>query len=152
MAMTELPPKETIRNYEAVVILHPDLTEDDQKKVFFKNKEIISQFAGEFHSLETWGKRKLANPIKKFSRGTFFHATFRSSGSAIAEMERVMRIDERVLRFSHTRLDDETSLQKHMENFHQALADTQAREKEREAKFQAKKAAAAANKRPPRPE
>ena len=152
MQASELPPKETIRNYEAVVILHPDLTEEDQKKVFQKNRDIIQQFKGELHSLETWGKRKLANPIKKMSRGTFFHATFKSDGSAIAEMERVMRIDDRVLRFSHTRLDDDITLQKHLENFHQSLADTLAREKEREAKFQAKKAAAAANKRPPRAE
>src|SRR3984957_18224176 len=132
------------RKYEAVIILHPDISEDDQKAVLKKNREIIRSFDGEMHHLDTWGRRKLANPIDKFTRGTYFHMTFESKGDAIAELERTMRINDNVLRFQHTRLDDRVSLSKFVERFKDNLMETAQREREREAKNQMRRAAAQA--------
>lgn len=129
------------RKYEVVVIMHPDATEEEQKTLFRKNRDIIQSFKGEVHHLDTWGKRRLANPIGKFNRGVYFHSTFESDGQAIHELERTMRINERVLRFTHTRLDDRISLPKYVEQFKTALADAIAREKERESKILARKQA-----------
>lgn len=138
--------EQTIRKYEAVVIMHPDASEEEQKQLFRKNAEIIKGFAGSVNHLDTWGKRKLANPIQKITRGTYFHMTFEAQGLAIAELERTMRINDRVLRFQHTRLDDRASLSKYMENFKDALAEAAQREREREIKNQQRKAAFAARK------
>jgi small subunit ribosomal protein S6 len=52
-----------------------------------------------------------------------------------------MRINDKVLRFAHTRLDNRVSLAKHMESFKRGLQETANREKEREAKAQARRAA-----------
>lgn len=142
--MLEVKKTELVRKYEGVVILHPDTTEEDQKAFFQKNKGIIGDFSGTIHNLDTWGKRKLANPIGKLSRGVFFHILFDSHGGAIKELERTMKINDKVLRFSHSRLDDRTSIPKYLENFKSALEETLKREKEREEKFKARKAAAAA--------
>ncbi|NQY99126.1 MAG: 30S ribosomal protein S6 [Bdellovibrionales bacterium] len=131
------------RNYETIVILNPDLAEDSQKALFQKNKSILKDFGGEFFSLDSWGKRKLANPIGKFTRGVYFHGTFEAEPDAIKELERTMRISDDVLRFSHTRLDERTTLSKYMETFKSALEETNKREKEREEKFKARKAAMA---------
>lgn len=141
--MPELANQPT-RKYEAVIIMHPDSSEAEQKSLFQKNKEIIKSFDGEVNHLDTWGRRKLANPIDKLTRGVYFHATFEAKGGAIAELERTMRINDRVLRFQHTRLDDRISLAKYLEGFKDALAETSRREKEREAKAQQRKAAASA--------
>lgn len=138
--------EQTIRKYEAVVIMHPDASEEEQKQLFRKNTEIIKGFAGAVNHLDTWGKRKLANPIQKVTRGAYFHMTFEAQGLAIAELERTMRINDRVLRFQHTRLDDRASLTKYMENFKDALAEGAQREREREIKNQQRKAAFAARK------
>src|SRR5262252_4166019 len=100
------------RKYEAVIIMHPDASEEEQKTILRKNRDIIQQFKGEMHHLDTWGKRRLANPVNKFTRGTYFHMTFEAQGDAISELERTMRINERILRFQHTRLDDRVSLAK----------------------------------------
>lgn len=135
-----------VRKYEAVIIMHPDSTEADQKGLFQKNKEIMKSFSGEVNHLDTWGRRKLANPINKLTRGVYFHTTFEAKGGVIAELERTMRINDKVLRFQHTRLDDRQSLAKYLEGFKDALAETSRREKEREAKAQARKAAAQAKK------
>lgn len=130
--------------YEVVVIMHPDATLDEQKELFRKNKGIIENFKGKLNSLDTWGKRNLANHIGKNRKGIYFHATFETRPAAIAEIERTMRINDRVLRFTHTKLDPRVPLSKYVENFKRALAETAQREKEREAKIQAKRAAMAA--------
>lgn len=131
-----------LRPYEAVILVHPDASEDDQKNLFRRNKSIIEeQFGGNIKNLDTWGKRTLANPIEKIKKAVYFHTTFEANPQAIMELERTMRINDNVLRFVHTRLDERVDLNTHLENFKKALADSAAREREREAKFQARKAA-----------
>ena len=134
----------TLRKYEAVVILHPDATEADQKAIMKKNSETIKNFGGSINHLDTWGKRRLANPINKTTLGIYFHSTFEAKGDVVSELERTMRINDKVLRFMHTRLDDRESLTKYLERYRAALQETTKREKEREAKIQARKAASAA--------
>ena len=130
------------RPYEGVILVHPDASEDDQKNLFKKNKAIIEeQFGGSVKHLDTWGKRTLSNPIEKNRKAVYFHTTFEANPQAIAELERTMRINDKVLRFMHTRLEDGTDLATHLEGFRTTLAESAAREREREAKFQARKAA-----------
>ncbi len=132
------------RPYEVVVLMHPDATLQDQKDLFTKNKSIIQGFNGSIHSLETWGKRTLANPIGKSKKAIYFHSTFEAAPAAVAELERTMRINDKVLRFMHTKLDSRVSLTKFMENFKKGLQESAQREREKEAKIQARRAAAAA--------
>src|SRR5258708_3555035 len=119
------------RKYELVVIMHPDSSEDEQKVLFRKNGEILKGFEGTINHLDTWGKGKLGNPIHRITRGNYFHMTFEATGGAVAELERTMRINDRVLRFQHTRLDDRVSLAKVVEKFKEALVETANRERER---------------------
>jgi small subunit ribosomal protein S6 len=138
----ELEVRPHLRPYEGVILVNPDAPEDDQKSLFKRNKSIIEeQFGGSLKQLDTWGKRTLSNPIEKFKKAIYFHATFEANPQAIAELERTMRINDNVIRFMHMRLDDDTDLNVYIENFKKALADSAAREREREAKFQARKAA-----------
>jgi small subunit ribosomal protein S6 len=134
-----------IHFYEGVLMLHVDTTAEEQKEFFKRNKEILKSFTGEYHSVETWGKRTLAYPIAKMKKALYFHALFKSEPNAIAELERTMRINERVIRFMHTRLDDRKPLAKHSEDFKNQLKVSAEREREREAKIQARKAARAAS-------
>ncbi|WP_374031644.1 30S ribosomal protein S6 [Bdellovibrio bacteriovorus] len=136
----------TKKPYEVVVLMHPDASLEDQKDLFKKNKATIESYKGSINSLETWGKRTLATPIGKLKKAIYFHSTFEADTQAIAELERTMRINDKVLRFMHTRLDERTSLVKFMEGFKKGLAESAAREKEREAKAAARKAAFAAAK------
>lgn len=132
--------------------MHPDATEEEQKTLFKKNRDILATFNGTVHHLDTWGKRKLGNPIDRLTRGNYFHMTFEATGNAIAELERTMRINDRVLRFQHTRLDDRESLTKFVEKFKEALVETANREREREIKNQQRKAARAEGMRRDRPD
>ena len=131
-----------LRPYEAVILVHPDASEEEQKTLFRKNKAIIEeQYKGSVKHLDTWGKRNLGNAIDKMKKAVYFHTTFEANPQAIAELERTMRINDLVVRFMHTRLDDETNLDTHLEDYRKTLAESANREREREAKFQARKAA-----------
>ncbi|MFZ4403721.1 MAG: 30S ribosomal protein S6 [Pseudobdellovibrionaceae bacterium] len=132
------------RPYEVVVLVHPDASLEEQKELFRKNKATIEAYNGKVHSLETWGKRNLGNHIGKLKKAIYFHSTFEANPQAVTEIERTMRINEKVLRFMHTRIDERVSLPKFLENFKKGLSESIAREKEREAKAQARKLANAA--------
>ncbi|OFZ13796.1 MAG: 30S ribosomal protein S6 [Bdellovibrionales bacterium RBG_16_40_8] len=130
-----------LRQYEAVIILNPDVTEAEQKEFFKRNQETIKKYSGQVNHIDTWGKRRMANPINKLKIGTYFHTMFEAKGGCVAELERLMRIDERVLRYLHIKLDDRKSLAQHTEEYHTMLADSLKREQEKEARNQARKAA-----------
>lgn len=135
--------EKALRPYEVVVIMHPDATPDDQKELFRKNTDIIKGLKGKVVSLDTWGKRNLANIIGKHKKGVYFHSTFEADPATIMELERTMRINDKVLRFMHTKLDERTPLVKYLENFKKAIKESADREKERELKAQLRRSAAA---------
>ncbi len=130
------------RPYEVVILMHPDANLEEQKALFTKNKATIASFKGSVHSVETWGKRNLATAIGKIRKAVFFHSTFEANPQAVMELESTMRINDKVLRFMHTRLDERTTPAKHLEAFKKGLAESAAKEKEREAKAQLRRQAA----------
>ena len=132
----ELNVEKPLRKYEAIIIMHPDATEEEQKALFQKNAEIIKNFKGEVVQVNTWGKRKLANAIGKLRMGTYFHSYFEAKAESIKELERTMKINDRVLRYMHTVLDPRESITKHIESYNEVLAGSIARDQEREAKAQ----------------
>lgn len=137
--MFELSKQTVTRPYEAVIMMDPNCTEEDQKELFKKNKGIIESFAGEVNHVDTWGKRRLANPIENKTRAYYFHTTFTASPDAIRELERTMLINDKVLRAVHSRLSEKLPLQKQLERFKEQLVETVQKEKEKEAKFKARK-------------
>ncbi len=126
----------TIRPYESIVIMKADTPEEKQKTLFKRNKQIIESHNGEFSHIDTWGKRRLGNPIKKEKTGIYFHSTFTANTQTVAELERTMKINDDVLRYVHIKLDEGTDLTKHVQEFKDSLSAAQAREKEREKNFE----------------
>lgn len=137
----ELQKSKISRKYEAVIILDPEATEQEYKELFKKNKEIIESYQGTVQHVETWGKRSLANPIGKKHLGAYFYTTFQAEPEVILELERTMRINDKVLRFLNVKLEDEVELTKHLEEFHETLAASERRRKELEEKASKKRAA-----------
>lgn len=140
--MFEITKETVVRPYEAIILMDSNASEDEQKALFQKNKGIVEGFSGQIAHVDTWGSRKLGNPINKASRGIYFHCTFTASPDAVTELERTMRNNEKVLRFMHTRLPDGVSLTEYVEKFKEGLIER--REKE------AKKAALKKAQRPGR--
>jgi small subunit ribosomal protein S6 len=97
------------RMYETIYIVKPDLSEEENKALTTRVTEVVAKMNGEVRKLEDWGVRKLAYPIDKIARGRYMY--LRSDGDAklIAELERRLRLDDRVIRYQTVKLDKETA-------------------------------------------
>lgn len=135
----EYKKSEDIRPYESIIVVHPAASEESKKKIFQKNKSVVESFEGSIHTVETWGKRKLANPIKKLQTAEYFHSYFMASPEAIVEIERNLGINDEVLRVMHSKLDSKLSIEKHVEAYKQTLKESQERINEVEARKQKKR-------------
>lgn len=96
-----------MRKYETIFILQPDLADDDAKTITGKAQDVIAAYKGELHRLDDWGARKLAYPIRKFPRGRYFYLRFDGGAELVAELERRLRLDEKVLRYLSVNITDE---------------------------------------------
>lgn len=135
----EYKKSEDIRPYESIIVVHPAASDENKKKIFQKNKSVIEGFKGSVHSVETWGKRKLANSIKKLQTAEYFHSYFMASPEAILEIERTLGINDDVLRVMHSKLDSKMPIEKHVEAFKGTLKESQERINEVEARKQKKR-------------
>jgi small subunit ribosomal protein S6 len=95
-----------MRKYETIFILHPELSEDDIKTVTTKAQDVISSYKGECFRMDDWGIRKLAYPIKKSARGRYYYLRFDGDSALIAELERRLRLDDKVLRYQSINITD----------------------------------------------
>jgi len=55
-----------MRMYETIIIVQPDLGDEETKALTTKVQEVISSMKGDFKRLEDWGARKLAYPTTSF--------------------------------------------------------------------------------------
>lgn len=95
------------RMYETIFIVQPDLADDDLKAISAKVQEIIASMKGDLKKLEDWGMRKLAYPINKFSRGRYYYLRFDGDAALIAELERRLRLNDKVIRYQSVKLESE---------------------------------------------
>lgn len=84
-------------NYETIVIINPTIDEATTKAVVEKFRELINA-NGKVESVEEWGNKKLAYPVKKFSEGYYVLVNFSSNPEFIDELERVYNITDEVLK------------------------------------------------------
>ena len=96
-----------MRMYETIYIVKPDLADEESKALNARVQEIIGSFTGDIKKLEDWGLRKLAYPINKISRGRYMYLRFDGTPELIAELERRLRLDDRVLRYQSVKLEKE---------------------------------------------
>jgi small subunit ribosomal protein S6 len=95
------------RMYETIYIVRPDLGDEELKGLSAKVEEIIASMKGDFRRLEDWGIRKLAYPINKATRGRYYYLRFDGDAPLIAELERRLRLDDKVIRYQSVKLDKE---------------------------------------------
>ena len=130
--MFEIKKEVVARPYEAVILMDASVSEEEQKNLFQKNKKVIEDFKGQVNHVDTWGVRKLGNLIGKSTRAMYFHSTFTANPDAIMELERTMRINDKVLRFMHTRLPDTVALPTYVEKFKEALIERKEKDLKRQ--------------------
>ena len=101
-----------MRRYETIVIIDPDLSEDDRIALIERVKEIIPHQEGVFLQEDLWGVKKLAYDIKKKPRGYYARFDYCGFGPVVDELERFFKIDDRVMKYLTVQLDAEADVEK----------------------------------------
>ena len=101
-----------MRRYETIIIIDPDLSEEDRTSFLNRVKEIIPQQGGVLIQEDLWGVKKLAYEIKKKPRGYYVRMDYCGLGKAVDEIERFFRIDDRAMKFLTVQLSAEADVEK----------------------------------------
>ena len=95
------------RQYEILFIAEQNLGEPEVDTLTATVKGFIEKENGTVEKVEKWGKKRLAYSIGKNREGSYVLMLANIAGSAIAEVERRMRVTEGILRFLAVRIDAE---------------------------------------------
>ena len=112
-----------MRRYETITILDPDLSEDQRTAVFSRLQELIPQQGGLLAFVDEWGSRQLGYEIKKRERGYYVRFDYCGTGAVVDEIERLFRIDDRVLKYMTVLTDDDPNLDSIKEEIARAEAE-----------------------------
>ena len=94
--------------YEQVCIARPELSSAQVDGLKEKFSTILAENGGKVVGTEYWGSRRLSYRIKKNRKGHYLFLRIDSPPSAVQELERLLRIDEDVIRFLTIRVDELT--------------------------------------------
>jgi small subunit ribosomal protein S6 len=98
---------ETQRQYEVVFIVDPSAEDDEVTRLTDSLKQIATDQGGNVTKAESMGKRQLAYEILHKTEGSFVLLEIEGSGREIAELERRMRVNDRILRYLTVRVDED---------------------------------------------
>ena len=100
-----------MRRYETVIIVPADLPDDEIISLADRYQAIITNHKGLVMKIEKWGKRKLTYEIRKHNRGFYLLIDFAGQGAVVAELERNLKIDDKILKFMTVKKDDHVLLE-----------------------------------------
>lgn len=88
-----------MRLYEVVYIIDAVLDEAGINEKLERYHELVTGKEGEVTAVDHWGTRQLAYPIDKKKTGYYVVAQFNGDPEALPEFERVLKLDEDILRY-----------------------------------------------------
>ena len=92
--------------YETVIIIRQETSTQQVEALADTIEDIVKQSGGSVKKRENWGLRSLAYKIKKNKKGHYILLNIEAPPTAIHEMERVMRLNEDILRYLTLRIDE----------------------------------------------
>ena len=95
-----------MRRYETISIISPNVGEDEIKAINQRTAGIIEGDGGTILTVDNWGLKKLAYPIKKQQQGYYIYTEFAAIPAAVSEMERIFKIDDNVLKYMTVKLQE----------------------------------------------
>ena len=135
MSLTSIRSPGALPGYETTVITRAELSDEGLKTLMDRLNGVVGQFGGTVVLTEDWGKRKLAYPIQKETRGQYTYLVYTGKGEIVHEMERNLRLHDHVLRFLSVNLESEFDA----EGFRKQRSDLQAAAKKREEEREARR-------------
>lgn len=92
--------------YELVFVARPNLGEEGVTALTDRVNQVVAGQSGAVQAVEMWGKRTLAYPIKKYFEGIYVLNRIAMPPQGTAELDRLLRFNEDVLRYLIVRTDE----------------------------------------------
>jgi small subunit ribosomal protein S6 len=98
-----------MRDYEVVLLVHPDLDQTSLNDVTEKVKGWITESGGSITKVDVWGKRRMAYAIRKQREGQYVLFEIKIDPTFTRELERNLRFVEPVMRFLITSVEEQNA-------------------------------------------
>ena len=92
-----------MRDYELVMVLNPEATEEELSATVERVDGLIANGGGSVGEHETWGLRRLAFQVMRQREGNYVLTRFTSEPGAVGELNRSLKASEDVIRFLVTK-------------------------------------------------
>ena len=93
--------------YEVMYIIDSGVDEETVDQLVERFRNLVAQTGGQVIGVDKWGKRRFAYEIKGRTEGYYVVMTFKASAESVAELSRVLRITDNVVRHLVVRLREE---------------------------------------------
>ena len=95
-----------MKAYELLFFVDPTITDEARAGVMKRIEVALTENGGQVDNVDNWGKRKLAYEIDKLTEGDYTLVKFHADPTQIAELDRVLRINDAVKRHMIVRRPD----------------------------------------------
>jgi len=87
-----------LNEYEIMLLLDPDLAEERANEIIQRIRDAVDGANGTWDGHEPWGRRRLAYEIDHKGEAVYHLLLFTASAETLAEITRVLKITDGVLR------------------------------------------------------
>ncbi len=95
-----------MRKYEVMIIVDPDVDDRQVSPLIEKHAAVITKEGGTVDNTDVWGRRRFAYEINKKTEGSYVVLTLTAEPASVKEMDRLMSIDEQIMRTKVQRIED----------------------------------------------
>ena len=95
-----------MKAYELLFFVAPTISDEDRVAVMKRIETTIAEGAGKVDNVVEWGKRKLAYEINGLTDGDYTLVNFHADPQNVAELDRVLRINDAVVRHMIVKRED----------------------------------------------
>ena len=97
------------RDYELGFILNPEVSEEEVRSSLDRIEQIVANYGGQIFKVNHWGRRRLAYPIERHRDGYYIFIDMNVTPETVTEIERTLRVSEKVFRHMMKRRDPKTA-------------------------------------------
>lgn len=108
-----------MREYETMCILKPTTPDSVIQELQARLTKLVQENKGSILALRSLGKKPFAYPMAKEAEGIYLQWNYGGGGSLVTEVEKILRYDERVLRFLTLGLQKNVDVAKRTEELKQ---------------------------------
>ena len=95
-----------MKAYELLFFVAPTISDEERVAVMKRIETTIAEGEGKVDNVDEWGKRKLAYEINGLTDGDYTLVNFHADPQNVAELDRVLRINDAVVRHMIVKRED----------------------------------------------